>query len=169
MAKKLRNLTVKQRRFIEEYLLDANATQAAVRAGYSKHTAKVIGSENLSKPAIASEIAKGRAARSLRTQIAADDVVHQLQLLATAKLGNAASWDMDNGVNLVASDELPEAEALAVQSVEWGQYGPKIKLESRTTALRMLGEHVGIFETGQQQAQMIQVNIVVDDKREVKQ
>lgn len=45
-------LTPKQQRFIEEYLIDLNATQAALRAGYSRRTARVIGQENLTKPAI---------------------------------------------------------------------------------------------------------------------
>ena len=49
-------LTLKQRRFIEEYLIDFNATQAAIRAGYSEKTAYSVGHENLSKPGIKSEI-----------------------------------------------------------------------------------------------------------------
>ncbi len=161
-----KNLTVKQARFVEEFLVDGNATQAAKRAGYSKHTAKVIGSENLSKPAIAAEIAKGRAARSLRTQITADDVVQRLQLLATAELPNAASWDNDS-VDLTDSEQLSPAERASVRSVKMGQYGPEIKFSDPAPYIRMLGEHTGIFQAGQQQAQMIQVNIVVDDKREV--
>ena len=51
-------LTDKQRRFIEEYLVDFNATQAAIRAGYSEDTARSIGSENLTKPDIASALAE---------------------------------------------------------------------------------------------------------------
>lgn len=43
-------LTEKQKRFCDEYLIDLNATQAAIRAGYSKKTAKIIGNENLTKP-----------------------------------------------------------------------------------------------------------------------
>ncbi len=50
-----------------------------------------------------------------------------------------------------------------------GQYGPEIRFSDPAPYLRMLGEHTGLFEAGQLQAQMIQVNIVVDDKREVKQ
>lgn len=44
------NLTLKQQRFVEEYLIDLNAMQAAIRAGYSERTAKSIGQENLTKP-----------------------------------------------------------------------------------------------------------------------
>ena len=52
-----KKLTPKQNRFVEEYLIDLNATKAAVRAGYSEKTARQIGSENLSKPAIQEAIA----------------------------------------------------------------------------------------------------------------
>lgn len=51
-------LTERQRRFIAEYLIDLNATQAAIRAGYSERTARSVGSENLTKPDIAAAIAK---------------------------------------------------------------------------------------------------------------
>ena len=160
------DLTVKQARFVEEYALDANATQAAIRAGYSKHTAKVIGSQNLAKLAIATEIAKARAERTVRTQVTADDVVKRLHLLASAEVTNAASWTEDS-VKLVDSDKLGPAERAAIRSVKMGPDGPEIKLSDPAPYLRMLGEHTGIFQQGQQQAQMIQVNIVVDDKREV--
>lgn len=62
-------MTKKQKRFVEEYLIDLNATQAAIRAGYSPTTAKEIGCENLTKPNISEAIAKAMAERSLRLQI----------------------------------------------------------------------------------------------------
>ena len=163
-----KNLTPKQARFVEEYLIDANGTQAAIRAGYSKRSAKVTASQNLSKANVAAEIAKNRAARTVRTQITADDVVQRLQLLASAELPNAASWDSVS-VALVDSDKLSAAERAAVRSVKMGQYGPEIRFSDPAPYLRMLGEHTGLFEAGQQQQQLIQVNIVVDDKREAKQ
>lgn len=52
----MEKLTDKQERFVQEYLIDLNATQAAIRAGYSEKTARVIGPENLSKPAIQERI-----------------------------------------------------------------------------------------------------------------
>ena len=51
-------MTKKQKRFVEEYLIDLNATQAAIRAGYSPDTAQQMGSENLSKPVIKNAIDK---------------------------------------------------------------------------------------------------------------
>jgi len=71
-------LTAKQQAFVDEYLVDLNATQAAIRAGYNPNTAKVIASENLSKPAIAEAIAKRQADRLQRVEVSQDDVIRVL-------------------------------------------------------------------------------------------
>lgn len=68
-------LTPKQLRFVQEYLIDLNATQAAIRAGYSERTAKSIGQENLTKPAIAAEIAKQQAKVAKKAEITAEFVL----------------------------------------------------------------------------------------------
>jgi hypothetical protein len=77
-------LTEKQQRFVDEYLVDLNATQAAIRAGYSADTAGSIGHENLQKPEIVLAIAEARRAQQERTQITADRVVMELGLIAFA-------------------------------------------------------------------------------------
>ena len=71
-------LTDKQKRFIEEYLIDLNATQAAIRAGYSERTAYSIGEENLKKPGIKRAIDEAQSNRSNRVQITQDDVIRML-------------------------------------------------------------------------------------------
>ncbi len=71
-------LTSKQERFVEEYLIDLNATKAAVRAGYSEKTARQIGSENLSKLAIQEAIAEAKRERSEATKIDAEWVLREL-------------------------------------------------------------------------------------------
>ena len=70
-------LTPKQNRFVEEYLIDLNATKSASRAGYSEKTARQIGSENLSKPAIQEAIARAKRDRSEATKIDAEWVLKQ--------------------------------------------------------------------------------------------
>ena len=71
-------LTPKQEHFVEEYLIDLNATQAAIRAGYSKKTAHVIGPENLGKPAIAAAVARAQGDRTERTKITQDYVLESI-------------------------------------------------------------------------------------------
>ena len=68
-------LTPKQQRFVDEYLIDLNATQAAIRAGYSRNSARQIGVENLTKPVIAAAVAKAKRERSERTEIDAEWVL----------------------------------------------------------------------------------------------
>ena len=72
------NLTPKQQRFVEEYLIDLNATQAAIRAGYSEKTARDIGCENLAKPNIAKAIEEAQEKLSNKTQVTVEMVVQGL-------------------------------------------------------------------------------------------
>ena len=71
-------LTPKQSRFVEEYLVDMNATQAAIRAGYSKKTAGQTGNENLKKPEIQKALSDAVQVRSERTEITQDYVLKRL-------------------------------------------------------------------------------------------
>jgi len=80
-------VTPKQQRFVEEYLKDLNATQAAIRAGYSQKTAKEIGAENLTKPHIAAAVKKAMGKRSKKTGITAEKMLHDLFLLRDMCLG----------------------------------------------------------------------------------
>jgi len=77
-------LSPKQQRFVDEYLVDLNATQAAIRAGYSTATAAIIGFENLIKPNIQQAIAQARKEQQERTQISADMVVQEAWSIVTA-------------------------------------------------------------------------------------
>ena len=79
-------LNPKQERFCQEYLVDLNATQAAIRAGYSHRTARAMGAENLTKPDIRALVAELQKARSERTQITQDQVVTEYAKTAFANL-----------------------------------------------------------------------------------
>ena len=79
----MKKLNPKQKRFCEEYVIDLNATQSAIRAGYSKKTAGVSGWEILKKPYISEYIAKLRQDMQDRTKITADNVLNRVNDLAT--------------------------------------------------------------------------------------
>lgn len=74
MSDEVVKLTDKQQMFVKEYLIDLNATQAALRAGYSEKTAYSIGHENLKKPEIAAAITKAFSARANKVEVTADYV-----------------------------------------------------------------------------------------------
>ena len=75
-------LTAKQQAFVAEYLIDLNATQAALRAGYSEKTAGSIGNENLKKPEIQEAISDARKKRAERTEVDQDYVIRKLKEIA---------------------------------------------------------------------------------------
>ena len=139
-------MTKKQKRFVEEYLIDLNATQAAIRAGYSPDTAKSIGSENLTKPDIQARIAKAMAERSRRTGVNADRVIMELAKIAFVN----ASDVIDADTATVKADALPEDTA-AIQSVKVKTFGEdglerEVKMADKLKALELLGKHLGMFK-----------------------
>jgi len=107
-----RKLTAKQRAFIREYLVGLNATQAAIRAGYSKRSAKEIGYENLTKPDIHSEISEALSKVSRATKAEATQVVRELGLIAFA---NVQTLFTPEG-KLIPRESLPSDLAKAIES-----------------------------------------------------
>ncbi len=154
-------LTAKQQRFVEEYLIDLNATQAAIRAGYSKKAAKEIGCENLTKPNIAAAIETAQLARSERTEITQDAVLAELGKIAFADIRKAVRWgkspidtEADNAdpnglgvypVELIPSEDIDDDIAAAVSEVSLTQSGIKIKMHDKKAALVDVGKHLGMF------------------------
>lgn len=77
-------LTTKQRRFCEEYMVDFNATQSAIRSGYSKKSAHAIGVENLNKPLIKEELTRLQEMKSAQTEISRDRVIQNQDKITLA-------------------------------------------------------------------------------------
>lgn len=142
-------LTAKQKLFCEEYLIDLNATQAAIRAGYSTDTAGVIGCENLKKPNIRAYIDKAMAERSRRLGINQDRVLMEL-----ARLGFVNAIDMINTDNATVKQEANRNDTAAIASVkvkvipqEDGDIVEReIKLYDKTKSLELIGKHLGMFK-----------------------
>ena len=139
-----RKLTAKQQRFVEEYLVDLCATQAAIRAGYSQKTANRMGSENLSKPVIQAAIQKALKRRSKRTEVTADNVLREYARLAFADITNVVSLTGQSVVVKSLDDLLPEVTA-AISEVSETKDGLRVKFHSKTAALEALGRHLGLF------------------------
>jgi phage terminase small subunit len=153
------NLTDKQKRFIEEYLVDLNATQAAIRAGYSEKTAYSIGEENLRKPEIASAINKAMARLSKRTEITQEKVLQQLAKIAFADIKDVLEFgpvekieDVDeNGhpITKIKSAVLikpsSEVDGTVIAEVSETRDGIRVKRNDQVKALELLGRHLGMF------------------------
>lgn len=139
-------LTAKQQRFVDEYLIDLNATQAAIRAGYSEKTAFSIGTENLRKPLIQKAIQQRKQAREQRTEITQDRVIQELAAIGFARSTDYARIVPGGGVDFVSTDDLTESQKAAVVSIKETQNGTEIRLADKLKALELIGKHLGMFD-----------------------
>ena len=140
-------MTGKQKRFCEEYLVDFNATQAAIRAGYSVNTAKEMGHENLTKPHIQKVIAKQIAERSKRTGVNQDRIVNELAKIAFVNIldivdeeGRIRSDATEEDLACIESIKHKESSSINGNSTE-----REVKIASKLKALELLGKHVGMW------------------------
>lgn len=108
-------LTPRQDAFVREYLIDLNATQAAIRAGYSAKTAKVQGARLLTNVDIADAIVAGQSTRSERTEITADRVLRELGIIGFSDVRNFA---VDDKGTLTLVADAPDEAWRAVSSVK---------------------------------------------------
>lgn len=143
-------LTNKQALFCKEYIVDLNATQAAIRAGYSIKTAQRIGSENLSKPLIEAEIQRLMDDRSSRTLVTADRVINEIAKLAFINTQDILNEDG----NLKPINEWSRDDAAAIQEITEDSIGKdgdnpitrrKVKLSDKKASLELLGRHLKLF------------------------
>jgi phage terminase small subunit len=137
-----KQLTAKQQRFVDEYLVDINATQAAIRAGYSPRTADSMASQLLAHPAVGPAVRAALEARSQRTKITQDEVIERLAMIA--RMDPRKLYRPDGTFKAV--HELDDETALAVASVEFTeQGGKKVRFWDKKGALELLGKHLGMF------------------------
>jgi phage terminase small subunit len=146
-------LTDKQKLFAQEYLVDLNATQAAIRAGYSEKTARQIGQENLSKPYIQEAIQKAMDERSKRTEITADRVLQELAHIAFDDIKNYLDFypdpDSKYGVSIDIKDSR-EIDTRNIAEISLGKDGFKFKNYCKDHALVNLGKHLKLFTDKQE-------------------
>lgn len=126
-------LTPKQQRFVEEYMIDLNATQAAIRAGYSEKTAYAVGHENLKKTEIAKALSAARGERSQRTEITADYVLSTI-LETVERCKQAVPVTDKTGKQVVVE-------------TEDGELVPAYTFDSKAVlrGCELLGKHLALF------------------------
>lgn len=142
-----RKLTDKQQRFVDEYLIDLNATQAAIRAGYSVKTANEQGSQNLAKLSIQQAIAERMAERSRRIGVNQDRVVLELAKIAFVKMTDI----VDSEGNI--KEDAAEDDLACIESVKYKHSDTdtgyseerEVKIASKLKALELLGKHLGMW------------------------
>lgn len=162
-------LTAKQQRFCDEYLIDLNATQAAIRAGYSEKTAQMQSSRLLSNVMVQHYLQKRKQERVERTEITQDMVLYELANIAFSNAADyAAVVEKDamtevegnmipvldaegkpvkyRTVEPVLTKDLTEQQKRALAVIKKGRDGFEIKPHDKVRALELLGKHLGMWE-----------------------
>lgn len=139
-------LTKKQERFVEEYLVDLNATKAAIRAGYSLNTAASIGGENLRKPQIQEKIKEKQEELQKQTGINRDKILKEIASIAFDDISNYLEfWTDDDGEVRVKIKDSKTIDTRNISEISVGRDGRfKLKMYCRDTALYKLAEYLGI-------------------------
>lgn len=144
-------LTPKQNAFVAEYLKDLNATEAAIRAGYSKKTAHSAGPRLLANVEVKQAVDEALARRAARVEVKSDDVLRELLRLAMVDVGEA--FDTDG--KLRALHEMPADVRRAISAVEVttsadddGELSrlTKVKFWDKKGSLDSLMRHLGLFK-----------------------
>lgn len=152
----LEKLLPREEAFVHEYMVDFNATQAAIRAGYAFKSAAYQGSVLLDRPNIAAAVERAKAQRLTRVQITQDSVLLEMSLLAQSSIDH---YIVDDAGNVGLRDGAPEGAMRAIQSVKKRitvKYDPKteavtktydveLKLWDKPTPLKLMGRHTGLF------------------------
>lgn len=159
-----KGLTAKQQRFCDEYLIDLNATQAAIRAGYSEKYANTNASKLLQITTVAEYIEKRKMDRIERTEITQDMVLKELANIAFSNAADYAAvvekdatidgvpvLDDDGNpvkyrtVELVLTQDLTEEQKKALAVIKKGRDGFEVKPYDKIRALELLGKHLGMW------------------------
>lgn len=160
-------LTEKQKRFCDEYLIDLNATQAAIRAGYSPKGMNKRVTRMMANEGIMNYIQQHMKDREKRTEITQDKVLKELAAIAFsngskyAKIVERKAYDEEGKevvdyetgkqltyktVEFKNTDDLTEDEKKAISSIHKGRDGMKVETYDKMKALELLGKHLGMFK-----------------------
>jgi len=157
----INKLTDKQERFCDEYIIDLNATQAAIRAGYSEKTAYSIAEQNLRKLDIQTRIKELQEKIQKRNELKADDVIQELRKIGFMDIGELYQ---ENG-NVKSVNQLSDKAKASISSIKVTEKvlktaGDDSALVERTTEMKLwdkgkalveLGKHLGIFKEDNKQ------------------
>lgn len=172
MAPRRKKLSNQERLFVHEYLVDTNASQAALRAGYAKNTAEAKAPAWVKKRRVEcppnkrhvwDAVQEAMDKRSGKIEVTADRVLAELCKIAFSNPEDYFEWakqqpDKDGrpagkgGVELISSDDLTRDQKAAISEISesFGQYGNSIKMKfnDRQRALEMIARHLGMFNDG---------------------
>nr|DAY66478.1 MAG TPA: Terminase small subunit [Caudoviricetes sp.] len=159
-------LNAKQKRFVDEYLIDLNATQAAIRAGYKKtEYTDTNANKLLENTRIREAIDKAMAERSKRTGINQDRVIQELARIAFVNPQNVINAEDGSVREDATEDDLACIQAVKVKTMS-GDKGyseeREVRLNDKMKALELLGKHLGMFTDKVELDADLELNINID-------
>lgn len=157
-------LNEKQKRFCEEYMIDMNATQAAIRAGYSQKTSYSIGQRLLKKVEAQEYITELKQKQIERVEITADRVLTEIAKIAFAQATDYVEFTAF-GTKLKEWDDLdktPIAGGKDVFDKDGAYCGTEVKFHSKEKALEMLGRHLKLFTDKVEHSGEVTLNTIMD-------
>lgn len=141
-------LTDKQARFVQEFLVDLNGTQAAVRAGYSARTANRTAFKLLQHDGVKAELAKRQRQLVEKLEITQERVVAELRCIAFSDIRDFVDWD-EGGIRVKHSTELSTVASRCLKNVSNVQRANsrliKVELHDKLGALHRLGIYLGMW------------------------
>ena len=162
-------MTGKQNRFVEEYLIDLNATQAAIRAGYSPKTANEQGARLLANASIRAAVDKAEAERSRRTGINQDRVIREIAKLAFLNPVDVIDMDEATVKGEAHRDDTACIASVKVKTIPTDDGAiteREVKTYDKLKALELLGKHLGMFTDKLKVEGVVPVVITGDDQLE---
>lgn len=129
------NLTIKQKRFVDEYIISGNATDAAIKAGYSKRTAKSIGAENLTKPDIVNALREREKEIQSKKIAKQEEVLEYLTSILRNEQTQQTLIGVGKGVQAITDIELSAADKIKAAELigkRFGMWTDKVELESNS-------------------------------------
>ena len=159
-------LNARQQRFVEEYLIDLNATQAAIRAGYKKtEYTDTNANKLLENTRIREAIDKAMAERSKRTGINQDRVIQELARIAFVNPQNVINAEDGSVRDGATEDDLACIQSVKVKTMN-GEKGyseeREVRLNDKIKALELLGKHLGMFKDKVELEADMELNINID-------
>lgn len=154
-------LTAKQQRFCDEYLIDLNATQAAIRAGYSPNTAEQQASRLLRIVKVQDEIAKEMAERSRRTGINQDRILQEIAKLALINIDDVVDLRTGKVKRSATKEDLACIQSIKIKPTEFGEER-EVKFYDKKGSLELAGKHLGMFKDKLEMDVDMELNINID-------
>lgn len=154
-------LTAKQQRFCDEYLIDLNATQAAIRAGYSPKTACEQASRLLANVKVQEVIAVKMAIRSKRTGINQDRVLMEIAKMAFVNIDDVIDLNTAQVKETATKEDLACIQSVKIKPTEYGTER-EVRMCDKKSNLELLGRHLGMFKDKVEVEADMDLNISID-------